>query len=103
VFVEDGSNDNVIGGSASGAGNLIADNLGNGVHIDSGSAGTLVEGDTIENNMSDGVYINDSANTTVNNCVIEDNASWGILVTSGSSFSFTNDTILNNGLGGVKG
>ena len=47
VMASNGANDNVIGGTVAGAQNVIAANLGMGVHIEEGSDGNVVEGNLI--------------------------------------------------------
>ena len=51
-----GGNDNTIGGTADGAGNTIANNLGSGVEVDDGQNGIL--GNAIYANTKGGIYLN---------------------------------------------
>jgi hypothetical protein len=71
VLVNNGATNNTIGGTASGAGNLISANLAHGVQVaDSGTSGNLVQGNLIGTNTTgtkalgngiDGVIINNGA------------------------------------------
>ena len=76
VLIDNGAANNTIGGTASGAGNVISGNENHGVQIDgSGATGNVVEGNLIgtdENgtadlgNTLDGVHISDDAkNNTI--------------------------------------
>jgi len=102
VLITGGSDENVIGGITPGAGNIISDNQANGVELSGAGKGNLVEGDTIENNTNNGVYIDKSSYTTVSNSTSEYNLGWGILVTGSSNDTLTNNKTAHNGLGGVK-
>jgi titin len=53
VFLEQGADDNLIGGTATGAGNLLSGNDLRGIHITGGSSGNLVEGNSIGTNTAD--------------------------------------------------
>src|SRR5262249_42993773 len=78
-----GSSANLIGGTASGAGNLISGNAASGVEISGAtSAGNLLQGNLIGTNSGDSGAI---ANTTD-----------GVLITNGASFN-----TLGGGTGGA--
>ncbi len=102
VYVSGGSNGNVIGGTTAVAGNRISYNGLNGVHIDEGSDGNSVAFDTLDDNASDGVFIEGTLNTIVSNCTSESNERWGILVTGSSGFKLSNNTVSQNEAGGEK-
>jgi parallel beta-helix repeat protein len=69
ILIELGANNNSIGGTTSGAGNIIAGNIGNGIEIqDVYTNGNVVEGDLIGNdgsvplpNGANGVFIGSGA------------------------------------------
>jgi hypothetical protein len=105
VFIGFGANNNLVGGTAPGAGNVISGNTQVGVGLN-GSAGALVSGNTIAGNLigtdaagtasigntSNGVEIDDfSPNNTVGGTetaarnIISGNTQNGIFVTGGSS------------------
>jgi parallel beta-helix repeat protein len=100
--VSGGSNGNFIGGTKAVDGNRISYNGLNGVHIDEGSDGNSVAFDTLDDNASNGVLIEDTLNTIVSNCTSESNKGWGILVTGSSAFKLSNNTVSQNGAGGEK-
>src|SRR5207244_3519792 len=53
ILIQSGANNNTIGGTAFGAGNVISGNLGNGITItDSGTTGNVVEGNYIGTNAA---------------------------------------------------
>jgi hypothetical protein len=53
IFIRDGASDSTIGGTTSGAGNLISGNTNDGVDIfDSGTSGNVVEGNTVGTNAA---------------------------------------------------
>jgi Domain of unknown function (DUF4347)/Cadherin domain/Right handed beta helix region/Laminin G domain len=67
VVVVAGASNTLVGGTAAGAGNLIANNIGDGVYIDVGSGGNAVLGNSIRGNGglgidqdNDGVTANDA-------------------------------------------
>ncbi|MFN2509092.1 MAG: beta strand repeat-containing protein [Chthoniobacterales bacterium] len=73
VCINAGPN-NTVGGTATGAGNLISGNVLSGVQIDPPSSGNFVQGNyigiaasgaTAIANSADGVFINDSPNNTI--------------------------------------
>jgi parallel beta-helix repeat protein len=109
VSIDNGSAGNVIGGTVSGAGNVISGNGLSGVSLCAAGPGNLIEGDTINSNgfnqtvagHGDGVFIDDTPDTTVSNCTIENNRDWGILLNQSGNATLTNNTFKGNGLGGV--
>jgi titin len=103
VLITGSSTNNVIGGASPSDANVISYNKSNGVKLNGAGKGNLVEGDTIENNTTNGVYIDNSSYTTVSGSTSEYNLGWGILVTSSSHVTLTNNKTAHNGLGGVKG
>jgi Domain of unknown function (DUF4347)/Cadherin domain/Right handed beta helix region/Periplasmic copper-binding protein (NosD) len=67
VAVVAGASNTLIGGTAAGAGNLIANNIGDGIYIDTGSTGNALLGNAIRGNGElgidlgvDGVTANDA-------------------------------------------
>lgn len=75
VYIQNGAQDNIIGGTVSGSGNVISGNTGSGVHIDnSGTDGNQVLGNFIGTdlggtidlgNQGSGVRIEDDADNNV--------------------------------------
>jgi len=102
VLITGSATNNVIGGASPSDANTISYNQVNGVKLDGAGKDNLVEGDTIENNTTNGVYINNSSYTAVSNTTSEYNLGWGILVTNSSHVTLTNNKTAHNGLGGVK-
>ena len=78
----------------------IAQNRSNGVDIDDSSHTAVTS--TIEYNTSNGVYIDNSAYITVGYSTIEYNEGWGILDTSNTNYQFIDNTYAGNGLGSVQ-
>ncbi len=103
VLVTGGSGDNVIGGSSTAAGNLIAYNGANGISLDGAGENNSIEADTIDSNTTNGVYISDTLSTFVTDCTIELNGGWGILVKKGSTHTFSGNTVTNNKSGNISG
>lgn len=58
------SNNNLVGGSAAGAGNMLSGNVGSGVIIESAS-GNAVAGNTITRNGNAGIYLLDASHNAV--------------------------------------
>jgi hypothetical protein len=99
IGIEVAGNSNTIGGSASGARNLISGNSNDGVKIDSGASGNLVEGDAIGvntyvsatlGNSGNGIEVAGNNNTlgasyAVAPNVISGNSGDGVLLDSSSS------------------
>jgi parallel beta-helix repeat protein len=110
VLVDGGASHNSIGGTATGAGNTISNNLNVGVNLNGAGHGNLVEADVIDSNglsqktsgMGNGVSIVNSAYTSIMGCTIDSNRDWGILVKSSGHSVLTSNTFLDNGLGSVK-
>ena len=74
MVIDAGATNNTIGGTAAGAGNVIAGNDGSGVAIDQGATDVLVAGNWIGTdrsgmaavgNVQDGVYLNDAQGVTI--------------------------------------
>jgi titin len=103
VLITGNARNNVVGGASPADTNVISYNNANGVKLNGAGKGNVIEGDTIEHNTSNGVYINNSSYTTVSNATSEYNLGWGILITNSSSVTLTNNKTAHNGLGGVKG
>ena len=96
VWVDGGSTQNTIGGSTSGAGNLISGNTGGGVSItDIATASNVIAGNKIGTDVSgtlavpnsgDGVLINDSGSNTIGGStsgagnLISGNSSFGVVI-----------------------
>ena len=57
VFITDSSSGNLIGGTTSGAGNIIADNLGFGVSLSAPASNNVVLSNSIFSNQSPGISI----------------------------------------------
>jgi titin len=102
VLITGSSSNNVVGGASPSDANVVSYNNANGVELNGAGKGNLVEGDTIEHNSSNGVYIDNSSYTTVSNTTSEYNQGWGILVTGSSNVTLSNNKTAHNGLGGVK-
>ncbi len=98
---------NTVGGTAMGAGNFISENGARGVEISSLSAsGNKVQGNTIENNGTDGVFTSDGTNATIGGTVagaaniISANGESGVEVFSGTGNNIRQNSIFSNtGLG----
>jgi titin len=87
VFVQNGASNNTIGGTASGAGNLISGNTANGVVLISGAAGNVVQGNTIgtdvtgtldRGNTDDGVHVLNAPNNAILGNLISGNNRNGV-------------------------
>ena len=94
-----GATQNVIGGAASGAGNVIAFNAVDGVFImGGGSDDNLIQANTITHNGRDGVHIVDGINNTITANSISANTGLGInLQPSGEPDSTVTPNDLNDG------
>jgi titin len=103
VIIQGDASNNIIGGSKSGDVDLIANNQENGVEFKNAGSGNLVEGDTIEANVANGVLVTNSPGNSVINSTIEQNQGWGILLigTSVGKTTIKNDVFNNNSLGNV--
>ncbi len=102
VWVHGGSTQNTIGGSTSGAGNLISGNTGGGVSItDIGTARNVVAGNKIGTDVSgtlavpntgDGVLVNDSGSNTIGGStsgagnLVSGNSSLGVEIEGQSAY-----------------
>jgi titin len=111
VLIDSGASSNTVGGTASGAGNLVAGNHTNGVALNGAGEHNLIEDDTInangannsKTNPGNGVYINDSSYSSVLGCTINNNPGWGILITSSGHVSQQKNSFSGNGKGNVSG
>ena len=124
-----GTHDSIVGGSTIADGNIIANNVGNGVEtwtnatrteqimienntvtnntqngISIGqSDDTTVIGNTVTNNTQHGIYLSQSNQATINNNQSTDNIGTGIAITSGSSnISVFSNQVHGNGSLGVQ-
>ncbi len=110
IALYDGSSSDTIGGTASGAGNLISGNAGDGIYADSSNndliAGNLIGTDTSGSkplaNALWGVFLGDSANDTVGGTgrsagnVISGNTQGGLAIIGTQS---TGDLVEGNDIG----
>jgi titin len=109
IHVIDAASATTIGGTVTGAGNLISGNLQNGVWLENASSalvegnliGTDISGSVALGNATNGVEIDSSLNTiggTVSSArnIISGNGSNGLLITSGSG---TSNTVEGNYIG----
>ena len=120
VAIYDGASNNIVGGTANGAGNTISANVIYGVYIsDSGTTGNAVETDLIGTdatgthalgNATDGVIIQSGAtNTTIGGTatdagnVISANGNYGILITgTGISGTVLEHNLIGTDITGTK-
>jgi titin len=102
---------NIIGGSAAGAGNVIAANAGDGVSIASSStSGSLVEGNFIGTNAegdslgngANGVAVVAASSTTIVGNVIANSGNDGVLIDSGSGNLISQNSIASSGNLGIE-
>jgi parallel beta-helix repeat protein len=113
IGVEIAGKSNTVGGSVSGARNIISGNRSDGVRLDNTGSSTLVEGNYIGVNASsaalansgNGLYILSSNNTVGGSVsgarnIISSNGKNGVLVSAGSGNTITRNSIYGNtGLG----
>jgi parallel beta-helix repeat protein len=71
------SSGNTIGGSAAGASNLISNNDGDGIFVNSSATGNRLEGNTADRNDGDGIHIAATATTLTRNTA-DDNMAYGV-------------------------
>jgi titin len=89
IILSAGANDNTIGGGAPGTGNFIAGNNRFGINITgTGTAHNLIEGNSISDNLSNGIQVAAGASTNTiggassgDGNVISDNFANGIMLT----------------------
>ncbi len=105
-----------LGGSASGAFNVISGNTSSGIYVGSGTTGNVIQGNFIGtdatnsidlgNGSSDnthGILISDGSNNTIGGTgsgepnIIANNANAGVLVTAGTGNTIYGNSIYNNG------
>jgi parallel beta-helix repeat protein len=108
ILVE--SSDNMIGGTAAGAGDVISGNSGGGIHIGQGSAGNTVVGDLIGTDITGtsavpnttGIWIDGASRNTIGGLspsdanVISGNDAYGIRLTGSTA---TGNLVLGNLIG----
>jgi hypothetical protein len=109
VDIGSGTTNNTIGGTASGAGNLISGNSGDGVLLGGGASGNLIEGNRIGTNAAgtaavpngqEGVELGNDTDNTVGGTaagagnVISGNGNYGVLLLSSNG-----DLIQDNDIG----
>jgi parallel beta-helix repeat protein len=99
----EGSTSATIGGTAAGAANVIADNLGDGLDL-IGDIDSFVAGDTIKSNGSTGVYTSSSGSgTQILSNTIVGNAYDGIYLSAGSlDFTIQGNTVGGSGEDGLR-
>jgi parallel beta-helix repeat protein len=95
VLIDDGSANNTIGGTVTGAGNTISGNLQYGVHITGCSSDNLVEGNLIGTNATDSGAVPNA----LDGVMIEDGSSHN---TIGGTTAAAGNTISNNAHDGVE-
>lgn len=82
----------LIGGSAAGSGNTIANNSLQGIYLGSGNDGVTTEGNTVTSNVGGGIYMQGGTNTTIRGNTVDSNGANGINI----YFSASNVTIQGN-------
>jgi hypothetical protein len=106
VEIQSDSNNNTIGGTAAGAGNLIADNTGSGIVIggpvDNTNTGTVVQGNYIGNNTGHGILLAGNNNTIGGTAAgaansIEFNGTDGVSVSAGNGNAIQRNVFYLNG------
>lgn len=102
ITIQQGSNDNTIGGTAAGAGNLLSGNIGDGLNI-FGSMNDVVRGNFIGTDATgtkalgnaNGVSMTMTSNALIGGAtagarnVISGNVQYGVGISSGNSFGST--------------
>jgi hypothetical protein len=94
VYLQNGANNNSIGGGAAGAGNIVSGNLGHGIRID-GSVGNSIKGNLIGLNAAG----NAAAGNTNNGIMIENASDNNVVGGSGSGEA---NSIAGNGAAGIR-
>jgi CSLREA domain-containing protein len=103
IWIASSASGQTIGGPAAGAGNVVAQNGAHGIGIL--TSGNLIQGNTVRNNGSDGIYVDSGPNTIGGTSsgagnVITANAGDGVFVNSGTGNSIRGNSIYSNtGLG----
>jgi parallel beta-helix repeat protein len=103
------STGNTIGGTATGAGNVISDNGLNGILVIDAGHENVIRGDTLNGNGTNpnagndgnGVRIDDTAYTTVADCTCNNNKDWGVLLQNAPHTTIKGDQYSGNGKGGL--
>ena len=94
VAIHGGANNNTVGGTASGSGNVISGNVGNGVYIaDPGTMGNVVEGNLIGTDYTGTVSLGNGVGVYIGNGATEN--------TIGGTVSAARDVISGNFADGV--
>jgi streptogramin lyase len=88
ILIESTTSNNTIGGSATGARNVISGNLGDGVQVGVNSAGNVISGNYIGTNVAGTAPLG--------------NAGWGVSFQNSSANTVSSNVISGNTLGGVN-
>ena len=92
----------IIGGTAAGAANTIANNHAQGVEIAGASTANVIVGNTIQNSGANGVLITDSANNnTIDSNTITANSNSGVLINSTNNGKANHNIVETNMIGGT--
>ncbi|MHB1558854.1 MAG: beta strand repeat-containing protein [Isosphaeraceae bacterium] len=105
IGVELAGNTAVIGGGATGQGNVISGNLGNGVQVDGTARGIAVLGDQVVLNAGDGIAVNGASGVSIGGTgagqgnLVSSNSGNGIHLASATGVSLVNNLIGTNAAG----
>lgn len=103
----DGGSNIVVGGTAEGSGNTISSNTGDGIYIYNFSSNISLDANQITSNGSRGVYINNSSDidfgteSANSGNTVENNVKEGVLVSVSSSVKLRNSVVKNNADSGI--
>jgi titin len=91
VFIGTGTSNNLVGGTADGAGNLISGNNGNGVTIaEIGTTGNMVQGNYIGTDVTGSLALSNSGQGVVIVAGASENSIGGMITGAGNVIMFNN-------------